>query len=337
MNNGIVDSEVHFLRVEGLASEFDLLGTSILAHLLALPGLFSESDAARVPPTIQGLGLLYGQRRKMTGYSNAWIGKAFEYAVAELFNTRSEPYYSLILKGIDGALSTRVSPRVGKVSLNINWLSCVRVAKESADTEDLVSAFGRFRILHDARRGIENAAKVYPGLEHKVDVLFCEREDDPAFRFAVLASLKSNGTAFSPANVRRDFHPYPIDLGITVETSQFRGVRFSEGVPVVHLPMDVASGIRFWETATEIVGKALLEGEKNRFLQFFRRFWPTADKRYSWVGFLANRLQADIGGVVQEIRQTLHQTPGERIVTVPVILGAEKYEVKDAVLDLAVP
>ena len=263
----------------------------------------------------------------MAGFSNAWIGKAFEYAVADLFNHRAEPYYSLIRQGIENAWATRVSPRVSKVSLDLDQLSCIRVAKESADVEDLVSAFGRFRILEDARRGIENAAKVYPGLEDKVDVIFCEREDDPAFRFAVLASLKANGTAFSQDNV---LHTFPIDLGITVETPRYRGVRLSEGVPVVHLPMDVASGIRVWELATEIVKKALLEGEKNALLRYFRRFFRQDTPEAYWVEFLANRLQVDLGYVVQELRQTLHQTPGERIVTVPVILGAEE----DAVLDL---
>ena len=155
--------------------------------------------------------------------------------------------------------------------------------------------------------------------EDKVDVIFCEREAEPVYRFAVLASLKANRTRFLDDKVRRDFLTFPLDLGITIETPKFQGLRVYEelGVPVVHLPMDIASGIRVWEAATEIVREALLEGEKNRFLQFFRRFWSTTDKRYSWVEFLANRLQADIGDVVQEIRQTLHQTPGERIVPRP--------------------
>ena len=333
MDNGFVDSRVHFLRVAGLASEFDLLGTSILAHLSALPNLFSKSDAARVPPTIQGLGLLYGQRRKMAGFSNAWVGKAFEYAVADLFNHQSEPYYSLICQGIEKALEMRVSPNVEKVGLDLDRLSCIRVARESVDAEDLVSAFGRFRILEKANLSVGYAAKNWrAGLEDKVDVIFCEREVEPVYRFAVLASLKANRTRFLDDKVRRDFLTFPLDLGITIETPKFQGLRVYEelGVPVVHLPMDIASGIRVWEAATEIVREALLEGEKNRFLQFFRRFWSTTDKRYSWVEFLANRLQADIGDVVQEIRQTLHQTPGERIVTIPVILGAEE----DAVLDL---
>ena len=332
MNNGVVDSEVHFLRVEGLASEFELLGTSILAHLSALPGLFSKEDLVGIAPTIQRLGLLFSKPRKMTGYTNAWIGKAFEYAVADLFNHQSEPHYSLIRQGIERTLETRVSPRVGKVSLDIDRLSCIRVAKESADAEDLVEAFGRFRVLWDARRNIENTARMYPGLETKVDVIFCEREAESARRFAVLASLKVNREAFLLDKVRQDFLNFPLDLGITVETPRYTSVRVYKelGVPVVHLPMDVASGVHVWGMATEIVRQALIEGERNRLLQHFRRFFRQGTPENYWVEFLADRLQIDREYVVQEIRQTLHQMPGERIVTLPVILGAEE----DAVLDL---
>jgi len=91
MFSGIVSSEVHLLSVE---PEFDLLGTSIYAHLSALPGLFSKADLDRLGPsfTIWGLGDLYNRPRKMAGFANAWVGKAFEYAVAEIFNRRMKPY-----------------------------------------------------------------------------------------------------------------------------------------------------------------------------------------------------------------------------------------------------
>ena len=275
MNDGFVNSQVHFLRVEGLVSEYELLGTSILAHLSALPDRFSKSDASRVSPTIQGLGLLYGQRRKMAGFSNAWIGKAFEYAVADLFNHQSEPYYSLIRQGIESALKTLVSPKVGKVSLDIDRLSCIRVAKESADTENLVSVFGGFRLLQNASLTIESAARKWPGLEDKVDVIFCEKDMEPVCRFAVLASLKSNREAFSQdARVRQDFVTFPLDLGITVETPRFKSVRVYEelGVPVVHLSMEVSSGLHVWGMATEIVKQALLEGERTHFSGSSRSF-----------------------------------------------------------------
>ena len=335
VNNGFIDSKVHFLRVEGLASEFELLGTSILAHLSALPGLFSRKGPIGIAPTIQGFGLLFGKPKKMSGYSNAWIGKAFEYAVADLFNRQSEPYYTLIRQGIQSALATRVSPRVGKVSLDIDRLSCIRVARDSADAEDLVEAFGRFRVLWDARRNIENIARMYPGLETKVDVIFCEREAESARRFAVLASLKVNREAFLLDKVRQDFLNFPLDLGITVETPRYTGVRVYKEleVPVVHLPMDVTSGVRAWGLATEIVKTALLEGKKGPILKFFKMFFKLDTPENFWVEFLADRPQVELRYVIQEIRQTLHQTPGERVTLVPTLLGAEE----DAVLDLVIP
>ena len=334
MSDGIVDSNVHFLRVEGegLASEFDLLGTSILAHLSALPGLFAKRDTVGIAPTIQGLGRLYSNRRKMTGYQNLWIGKAFEYAVAELFNNRSEPHYTLICRGIDRALSTRVSSKVNKVSLERSELSCIRVAIESADAEALRDEFGRFRILQDARWSIEHASKRFRGLENKVDVIFCERSAEVAYRFAILASLKTKRKHF----VRRDFDDFPIDLGISIEEGKHREVEERWGIHVVYLPLNADSSIIAWKQATGIVEAALLLGERNLFLRFIWRFMEKLrgiPEVKFWVDFLAKQLHADIGHVVQEIRTTLHQTPGERVTPVPTLLGADE----DAVLELVVP
>ena len=198
----------------GVEPDFDLLGTSIYAHLMALPQLISKSDFELLgpSPTIRGMGGLYNRRRKMSGYANAWVGKAFEYAVAELFNRRIERYYSLICEGIDSAMSLLVSGQVDRVGLDIDHLSCVRVAKECADAENLVAEFGRFRMLRDARRGLENTVRIYQGLERKVDIIFCEREADLAYRFAVLASLKIGRRRLVQESVRRDFRAYPIDL-----------------------------------------------------------------------------------------------------------------------------
>ena len=336
MDNGFVDSRVHFLRVEGLASEFEVLGTSILAHLMALPGLFSKKAVVTIPPTIQGLGLLFSKPRKMAGFSNAWIGKAFEYAIAELFNSRSEPYYSLVRQGIERALEMRVSPKVEKVRLDIDRLSCIRVAWDSADAEDLVKVFGRFKTLEDARRSIHGAANKFLGLEYKIDVIFCDREAEIDHQqYVVSASLKVNRTAFLRDNVRQDFRIFPLDLGITVETPRYKGVRVYEEleVPVAHLPMEVSSGVHVWRMTTEIVKQALIEGEKNALLWFFKKFFKQNTPENYWVEFLADRLQVELQYVIQDIRQTLHQTPGERIVTVPVILGSDE----DAVLELVTP
>ena len=330
--NGIFDSEIHFVRVANFASEFDLLGTSIYAHLSALPGVFARQDLCSTSHTLQGIGRLYRNPRKMSGFANALVGKAFEYAVADLFNNFMEPYYSLICQGIESATSTFVSDKVTRVSIDMNRLSCVRVAKECSNAEALLAEFGRFRMLRDARRTLESAARVYPGLEDKVDVIFCERDADPAYRFAVLTSLKSNPKALAPSNASQDFQTYPIDLAITIETARRREVRFNSvlGVPVVHLPLNVDAGVYAWENASKIVKRALVEGEKNAFLKFFQSFFrPDTPERY-WVEFLAKRLEIDLNFVAQEICEILHGTPAERIVTVPVLLGAER----DIVLDL---
>ena len=328
-------TKVHLLSSGPLASEFEVLGTSILAHLSAIPIVFSKADIADIPsPTIEWFGRFFRNPDPETrgGYSNSRKGKAFEYAVAELFNNRSEPYYSLIYQGIDRALSTRVSPRVRKVSRDIDQLSCARVAWECADAEDLIGAFGRFRILRDARRSIENAVRTFPGLTKKIDVIFYDREAETASRFAILASLKINREEFLKDDVQRDFRDFPVDLAISVETPRYREVGFEAGVHVVYLPMHhVVSGVHFWKMATTIVERALLEGERNRILRFFQQYFRPNTPENRWVEFLADRLQADINHVVQEIRQMLD--PRERIVTAPTLLGAEE----DVMPDLVTP
>ena len=333
MFSGIVSSEVHLLSVE---PEFDLLGTSIYAHLLALPQLISKPDFELLgpSPTIRGIGGLYNRRRKMSGYANKWVGKAFEYAVAELFNRRMEPYYPLICEGIDSAMSRLVSDQVARVGLDIDRLSCVRVAKECADAENLVAEFGRFRTLRDARRSLENATRRHLGLIDKVDIIFCERESDPAYRFVVLTSLKVGRRLLVRDKVRRAFQTYPIDLAVTIETPRYRGVMFDKklGVPVVYLPLEVPSGVYAWERATSIVETALREGDKSAILRFFRKFFLPGTRERYWIEFLADRLDVAFQYVVQEIRQTLPQMPRERTEIFPVLHGAER----DTVLDLAV-
>lgn len=330
MSSGIVASEVHLL---GLEPQFDLLGTSIYAHLSALPGLFSKRDLALLgpSPTIRGIGRLFNFHKKMSGYANAWLGKAFEYAVAELFNRRMESYYPLIREGIDRAMSILVSNQVDRVSLDLDRLSCVRVAKECPYAEDLIAAFGRFRILRDARRGLENTARIYPGLEDKVDIIFCERETDLAYRFAVLASLKIGRRWLVQKNVRRDFQTYPIDLAVTIETPRYRGVMFDKelGVPVVYLPLEVPSGVYAWERATSIVATALREGDKSAILKVLQKWFLPHSPENHWTRFLADRLDLDIRYVVQEIRQMLPQAPRERTVIFPVLQGAERDTVPD--------
>ena len=141
------------------------------------------------------------------------------------------------------------------------------------DAEDLKREFGRFRILSDARRSIENVTKKYPELETKVDVLFCERGTVEARRFAIMASLKVNRKAFLQDNVRQVFRSFAIDLGISVEKEKYRAVRFEEGVGVhvVYLPTDVTE-VYARENATKIVERALIDRESNRIIRYFLVF-----------------------------------------------------------------
>ena len=336
MNKDITDTKLHLLQGGHFASdkEFEILGVSILAYLEAIPGLFSKKDLLLgTPPTIQGYGLLYGNPEKSF---NNWIGKAFEYAVVELFNSRSEPYYSLICGGIDSALSAEMGVKVNKVSFDIERSSCIRVAWESADAEDLIDAFGRFRTLEDARRSIGGAAKKYPGLKYKVDVIFCDKEAEIDHQqFVVLASLKANRKAFLESDVRQDFHIFPINLGISIETPKFREVIFDQalGVYVVYLPMNnVASSIYAWERAAKIVDRALIAGERSRMLRYFRSLFRPKTPENWWVEeFLSKRLQANPIDVAQEIREMLH--PTEKISTLTTLLGPKE----DTVLDLVRP
>ena len=333
MNKDFVDSEVHFLRAENFASKFELLGVSILAYLSAIPGLF-ENDIGGIRRTIKEYSDLFNRPEKdRFGYIKAWEGKAFEYAVAELFNNRSEPHYSLIFQGIEKALATIVSSKVSNKGLDIEQSSCIRVAKESPDAEYLRGAFGRFRILRDARRSIDNATKTFRGLEDKVDVLFCERGAEAASQFAILASLKLKRQRFSRSN----FDKFPIDLGITIGTAEYGEVRFDEklGVHVIYLPLRADLSVIAWEEASRIVEAALSQGGRPLFLRFVRRYLEKSlriPEVSHWVDFLADRLQADIRDVAEEIRQLIHP-PRERIVTVPVLLGAKR----DVVLDLITP
>ena len=94
--------------------------------------------------------------------------------------------------------------------------------------------------------------------------------------------------------------------------------------------MNVTSGVYAWENATKIVERALIEGESNRILRYFRSLFQPGTPANYWVDFLAKRLQVDLKDVAQEIHQRLHKVPRERITTVPVLLGARE----DAVLDL---
>jgi hypothetical protein len=336
MDKAIVDSDVQLVKSGNLASEFDVLGTAILAHLMALRfgGVIARRDLNGLAHhTIHMYGRLYfAHARRMIGYRQSWIGKAFEYAVTDLFNRRSEPFWTLIRTGLDRAVSTIRSSRVNVVDIDVDRVSCIRVSKECQDTADLIREFRSFRILQSARLSLEGAALRFPGLEDKVDVLFCERHAEGP-RFAVTGSLKVNRQAFLSDNVRRDFKEMPLDLGITIESPRYRDVRFDEeiGAHIVYLPMNVAQEIRAWERATAIVEKALEEGERAGLIRWVINWFRPDEPGHYWVNFLADRIELDLDQVLEEIRGTLSDTPVVRSATVPVLLGPAE----DAVLDLA--
>jgi hypothetical protein len=271
--------------------------------------------------TIHMYGNLYSHAQRMAGYHQSWIGKSFEYAVADFFNRRFEPFWTLIRTGIDRAVSIHRSSRVRVVDIDIDRLSCIRVCKECQDSREIIREFRAFRILRDARTTLESAAKRYPGLEAKVDVLFCERESDGP-RFTVTASLKVNRQSFLTESVRRDFTALPLDLGITVGTPRFLGTDFEKkiGTQIVYLPMNVP-GIEAWENATAIVKNALVVRKKPWLirwaLRMFRRYTPG----HYWVEFLADRLDNEIDQVVDDIRANLSEKPLMRTAQLPVLLG----------------
>lgn len=335
MDAGIVDSDVQLIQSPKFASEFDVLGMAIQAHLLALRfgGFIRRSDLEGLARhTIRMYGHLYSANsRRMIGYRQAWVGKAFEYAVTELANRRSEPYWTLIRAGIDQAVCTNKGSRVRTVDIDIDRLTCIRVCKECADVGDLIQEFRAFRILRDARVSLEGAAQRFPGLEEKVDVLFCERDQEGP-RFAVTASLKVNREAFLSDRVRRDFQQFPLDLGITVETPRYREVRFDAevGAHIVHLPMHMNKEIDAWEITTTIVEQALLEGERAPLVRWVIRFFRSDTPGHFWLNFLADRLEVEMDNLLDEIKETLSESPLIRSAVVPVLLGPRE----DAVLDL---
>jgi hypothetical protein len=336
MVSGIVDSDIRLVRSAKLASEYDVLGTAIMAHLLALRfgGVVPRRDLESLAlHTVRMYGHLYAANsRRMIGYRQAWIGKAFEYAVTDLFNKRAEPYWTLIRTGIHQAVCARRSSRVKVVDIDIDKLSCVRVSKECEDTADLIKEFQSFRILQDARTSLEGAALRFPGLEEKIDVLFCEREAEGP-QYTVTGSLKVNRTAFLSERVRRDFQELPLDIGITVETPRFREVRFDAeiGAHIVYLPMNISREVGAWENATDIVEKALVEADRIRLIRWFARLFRPDTPGHFWASFLAEKIETDLDQVLEEIRQKVSGAPWTiRTAKVPVLLGRQE----DAVLDL---
>lgn len=333
--SNIVESRVQMVSSAPLAAPVEVLGAGILAHLLALHfGVLGRGEKQLLAcHTIRSYSLVYGNVRRMAGYRNAWLGKAFEYAVVELYNRRAEPYYSLIQRGLAQTIESRVSKRVKSVTIALDRLSCVRVAKEAIDSENLIEHFGRFRILEDARRSLKSATSQYADLHTKVDLLFCDRANAVAQQFAVTASVKVNRESFLTLPVQRDFSELPLDIAISLSTARYREVGYEKHipVPVVYLPLDdVDNEMVAWTTATQIVEKALLEADRNVLIRWFVGFFKRGSAENYWVEFLANRMEMDILALIEEIRGVLKDRVFDRVTSLPVLLGTDD----DAVIDL---
>jgi hypothetical protein len=205
------------------AEEFEFLGISVLAHLRALihGNIFAQLDLGDLKhQTLKSLGHLYNKPKILDTFKHKMVGKAFEYAIADLFQRRKNPYYAVICEAIDIVISKKKKPAARAVTLgNMEDLSYVRVACEAVDAANL-SDFDSFKIVQQANLGIGGAIRKYPSLREKVDSIFCDRHTgEPHRRFAVLASLKTNPNDFWPSKFRVDCS---VDIGVTISTSSFK-------------------------------------------------------------------------------------------------------------------
>jgi hypothetical protein len=328
MEDNIQNSTIYLISTKDISNPYKVLGTAILSHLLAIfyGGILSQINRSVLNiETIHSYGLLYSNSKKNKGYRNAWIGKAFEYAVAELFNNKQEPYYSLIRLGIEQAIS--INNRQTRIDLDN--LSCVLVAKESDNTKNLIQEFGRYRTLKDARYSLQGVANKYQYFESKVDAIFCENNSSEK-KFAITCSFKSNRVDFQKDSTIKDFQSLPLDIGITSESPQRKGVRFVENLNafIIYLPIDITPEISAWNNATRIVEQALLEGQRNSFLKFFQGLFKSGTPENYWIDFLSSRLNNKIEYVVEEMQTQLNGE--ERKIIVPTMFGSQK----DASLDL---
>jgi hypothetical protein len=332
VTNNITQSQVYLISSNNYSNHYEVLGSAILSHLLAIfyGGVISQTAQNVLNSrTIHSYGILYANIRNINGYRYAWMGKAFEYAVAELFNSKKEPYYSLILEGIEKSIDERINSNIRKTEINIDKINCVLVCKENENTGKLVEEFGNFRTLRDARCSLRGVAGRYKYFEHKVDAIFCQ-EDSSSRNFAVTSSLKVNRASLNNSPAINDFRSLPLDIAITLESPRFRGVKFYEnlGVFVIHLPMNIEREIAAWNNAMTIVERALLEGERNGLLRFFEGFFKSGTPENHWIGFLANRIHFEIDDVISEVRSMVNEK--ERKIITPTMFGLRE----DASLDL---
>ena len=197
----IVDAPVHLVKA-GDNEERVILGVFLLAHLKSLLSgcAFWRKIVEKISHlSLQTLGAIYTEEHEST-----LVGKAFEIAIAELFQRQHGHCRRAIIEGLEIAVKKRKSPRVKLVCLgDPSQLACVHVAWPEGDRNRLTDVES-FKLITKATWGIGYAMSEIPRLAKKVDAIFCDRNSqEPHKRFAVLASLKTNPDAFQPCNSKR--------------------------------------------------------------------------------------------------------------------------------------
>lgn len=297
----VTDTEVQLIRTPNVTDPYSAIGISIYALLQALcrGGVLRQKMDTMRDQSIRSYGL--AMKPRMPYYRNSWFGKAFEYAVVEVFNGRRGGFWEIICNCIDQArVSLAGSAKI--TDFDVENAECARVSSETRDSREMLGKLGHFKCLRDARTRIDTVAREMSGLEHKVDLLFYEPEATMP-RFGIMAQVKSSRRALLTETSKRAFREFPLDIAITMETKRIKRVRFEDslGVYVAHLPMQLDEATNAWNTATEIVTEALEQGDRSRLLRKFLAWFKPGTPACYWVEFLAERLEIDIHYVIDEI------------------------------------
>ena len=338
----ITNTSAHLIKATANEVErrkFDFLGVSLLAHrrAIAYGSVIKANMLAEMqqPLTLKRIGITY--RAHADTYLEKMAGKALEYAVADLFQRREEPYYTLICDGIYHAITNKKSANVRRTSLGeIDRVQGVHVAQESRDTKRLLD-FYRWRVLEQANLSIGGATKKFSRFSQRVDALFCDPEPtNPSQCFALLASIKKNPNDFWPS---KHDDTIPIDLAITIATDgdEYADWRAQLRAAVVYLNMHVDQHIYAWENVTKIMDKALRNLEERNYLKaiaslFFPigSFFLGEEPLDHWVRFLGKRLEKPTEEVLEDIEAELKWTHTERTAILPTMGGPKT----DFVLDI---
>jgi hypothetical protein len=326
----ITEAPVHLIQANE-EDEYKFLGVCLWAHLQCLlhASIFNAEVMSHRPLTLKYLSNVFDPN-----YEARILGKAFEYAVAELFNRKMEPCWSKIHDGLQIAIQKLVRKKVAQKSLgDSDQILCVRVAIDVRGVERLTD-LQSFKLIQKANTGIGGALRNDDTVRRKVDAVFCERHSDqPHDRFGALASFKSNPEDFWPGK----FAYNEIDIGITLSTHDFKDVamwRDDISRPVVYLEMCIDPRIHGWKSASHLVFSALQTGERRRFFDRISRLWYALIGREpfdKWIDFLAYELETELPELVEKVEKQLSGKPAQRTILVPTIgAGVVDYCIDDA-------